>query len=106
MDDAYCGGGDTNEGITSTAIPISAAAQKQIKAAIFMGDPRYIAGLSYEVGTCAAQGVRPVAYFFRKYLSNTARSIVCPAPRRLRVPVREQHPVVLRRCGPVLLQRW
>ncbi|KAG8869834.1 carbohydrate esterase, partial [Tulasnella sp. 331] len=39
FDDAYCGGGDTNEGLTSTAIPISAAALKKIAAAIFMGDP-------------------------------------------------------------------
>ena len=58
MDDAYCGGGDTNEGLTSTAIPISAAAQKKIAAAIFMGDPRHIPGLSYNVGTCQASGVR------------------------------------------------
>jgi hypothetical protein len=28
-----------------------------IKAAIFMGDPRYIYGLSYDVGTCTAHGV-------------------------------------------------
>ena len=57
MDDAYCGGGDTNEGLTSTAIPISSAAQKMIAAAIFMGDPRHIPGLSYDVGTCQADGV-------------------------------------------------
>ncbi|KAJ7854552.1 putative acetyl xylan esterase [Mycena olivaceomarginata] len=59
MDDAYCGGGDTNEGITNTAIPISAAAQKKIAAAIFMGDPRHIPGLSYNVGTCQASGFAP-----------------------------------------------
>jgi acetylxylan esterase len=58
MDDAFCGGGDTNEGITSTAIPIQAAAVDMIKAAIFMGDPRHIPGLSYNVGTCQASGVR------------------------------------------------
>ena len=57
MDDAYCGGGDTNEGLSSTAIPISAAAQKKIAAAIVMGDPRHIPGLSYNVGTCQASGV-------------------------------------------------
>jgi len=28
-----------------------------IKAAIFMGDPRYINGLSYNVGSCRANGV-------------------------------------------------
>ncbi|KAJ7045272.1 putative acetyl xylan esterase [Mycena alexandri] len=59
MDDAYCGGGDTNEGLSSTAIPISAAAQKKIAAAIFMGDPRHIPGLSYNVGSCQASGFAP-----------------------------------------------
>lgn len=62
FDDAFCGGGDTNEGLSSTAIPISSAAQQKIAAAIFMGDPRHIPGLSYNVGTCQASGVRPV-YF-------------------------------------------
>lgn len=50
-------GGDTAEGITSTAVPLSSAAVSQIKAAIFMGDPRFVSGLSYEVGTCKAGGV-------------------------------------------------
>ncbi|KAJ7162005.1 putative acetyl xylan esterase [Mycena crocata] len=59
MDDAYCGGGDTNEGLGSTAIPISLAAQKKIAAAIFMGDPRHIPGLTYNVGTCQASGFAP-----------------------------------------------
>jgi len=59
FDDAYCGGGDTNEGLTSTAIPISTAAQAKIAAAIFMGDPRHIPGLSYNVGTCEASGFAP-----------------------------------------------
>jgi hypothetical protein len=35
-----------------------------IKAAIFMGDPRYRYGFSYEVGTCAAQGVSAVSRHF------------------------------------------
>ncbi|KAJ6479334.1 putative acetyl xylan esterase [Mycena vitilis] len=59
MDDAYCGGGDTNEGLSNTAIPISTAAQKKIAAAIFMGDPRHIPGLSFNVGTCQASGFAP-----------------------------------------------
>ncbi|KAG4026251.1 hypothetical protein MFRU_043g00550 [Monilinia fructicola] len=59
MDDAFCGGGDTNEGLTDTRIPIQASAVNMIKAAIFMGNPRYIYGLSYEVGTCRAQGFAP-----------------------------------------------
>ena len=58
MDNAFCGGGDTAEGIASTAIPIDAAALKKVKAVIMMGNPRYVAGLPYELGTCKAQGVR------------------------------------------------
>ncbi|KAI0064294.1 putative acetyl xylan esterase [Artomyces pyxidatus] len=59
FDDAYCGGGDTNEGLSSTAIPISSAALSKIAAAIFMGDPRHIPGLTYNVGTCQASGFAP-----------------------------------------------
>jgi len=71
FDDAYCGGGDTNEGLTSSAIPISTAAQAQIKAAIFMGDPRHIPGLSYNVGTCEASGFAPRPTGFQcPYASN------------------------------------
>lgn len=59
MDNAFCGGGDTNIGLSNTAVPISAAAVNMIRAAIFMGDPRHIPGLSYNVGTCQASGVSP-----------------------------------------------
>jgi acetylxylan esterase len=63
MDDAFCGGGDTNIGLSSTAIPIQASAVNMIKAAIFMGDPRHIPGLSYNVGTCQASGVRILSIY-------------------------------------------
>ncbi|QSZ33189.1 hypothetical protein DSL72_002775 [Monilinia vaccinii-corymbosi] len=59
MDDAFCGGGDAGQGLKNTAIPIQASAVNMIKAAIFMGNPRYIYGLPYEVGTCKAQGFSP-----------------------------------------------
>ncbi|KAF8847212.1 cutinase [Acephala macrosclerotiorum] len=59
FDDAFCGGGDTNEGITSTAVLIQASAINMITAVIFMGDPRHIPGLSYNVGTCQALGFAP-----------------------------------------------
>ncbi|KAF9052082.1 putative acetylxylan esterase precursor [Panaeolus papilionaceus] len=59
FDDAFCGGGDSNEGISDTSIPIQASAVNMIKAAIFMGDPRHIPGLSYNVGTCNANGFAP-----------------------------------------------
>jgi acetylxylan esterase len=36
----------------------------QIKAAIFIGDPRYIYGLPYDVGTCTAEGVSSFPNFF------------------------------------------
>lgn len=60
MDNAFCGGGDTSAGITDTSVPLSSAAVSAIKAAIFMGDPRFVAGLSYDVGTCESGGVSPV----------------------------------------------
>ncbi|KAH6614403.1 carbohydrate esterase family 5 protein [Chaetomium sp. MPI-SDFR-AT-0129] len=59
MDNAVCGGPDSGSGITSTTPPISAAALGQIKAVIEMGSPRFVAGLSYNVGTCSAQGFAP-----------------------------------------------
>jgi hypothetical protein len=57
FDDSFCGGGDLNEGYTNTAVPLSASAVNMIKAAIFMGDPRYRYGFTYDVGTCTAYGV-------------------------------------------------
>jgi len=79
MDDAYCGGGDTNEGLSSTAIPISAAAQKKIAAAIFMGDPRHIPGLSFNVGTCQASGFAPRPAGFQCPFASNIQSY-CDAP--------------------------
>ncbi|KAK3116662.1 hypothetical protein LTR53_002709 [Teratosphaeriaceae sp. CCFEE 6253] len=56
IDNAFCGGGDSAEGISSTAIPINSGALAQVKAVIMMGNPRFQAGFSYEVGTCKAGG--------------------------------------------------
>ncbi|KFX87432.1 hypothetical protein V490_08252 [Pseudogymnoascus sp. VKM F-3557] len=56
FDTALCGGGDPNQGYTNTAVLFSESAVTQIKAAIFMGDPQYVSGLPYNVGTCAAGG--------------------------------------------------
>ncbi|KAL0945273.1 hypothetical protein HGRIS_000784 [Hohenbuehelia grisea] len=81
IDDAYCGGGDTNEGLGNTAIPISTAAQAKIAAAIFMGDPRHIVGLSYNVGTCQASGFAPrPAGFQCPYASNIQSYCDSPDP--------------------------
>lgn len=57
MDNAYCGGGDSIEGVKDTNVLVSQDALKMVKVAIFMGDPRYVAGFPYEVGTCKTQGV-------------------------------------------------
>lgn len=57
MDNAFCGGGDSNIGLSDIKTPIQDSAIKMIKAAIFMGDPRHIPGLPYNVGTCKANGV-------------------------------------------------
>ncbi|KAL2107951.1 hypothetical protein VUR80DRAFT_4446 [Thermomyces stellatus] len=56
MDNALCGGGDPGAGISDTSVPISPSAVNMIKAAIFMGDPRWQYGLAYQVGTCRAGG--------------------------------------------------
>ena len=57
MDDALCGGGDANEGLTSTTAPISSTVAAQIKAVIWMGDPRHSPGEPFNVGTSTAGGV-------------------------------------------------
>ncbi|KAL2062004.1 hypothetical protein VTL71DRAFT_6270 [Oculimacula yallundae] len=79
MDNAFCGGGDTTSGLTDTKTPIQASAITMIKATIFMGDPRYITGLPYNVGTCKASGfaprpngfVCPVASSIQSYCDST-----------------------------------
>jgi len=71
FDNAYCGGGDPGQGLTDTSIPISTSARAKIAAAIFMGDPRYVAGLSYNVGTCTQYGFDPRPSGFQcPYASN------------------------------------
>lgn len=95
FDDAYCGGGDTNEGLTSTAIPISTAAQAQIKAAIFMGDPRHIPGLSFNVGTCQASGVSSILTLTLSF-ANISRhsSLHAPQDSNVRLPAIYSHTVM------------
>ncbi|EWC44444.1 hypothetical protein DRE_06812 [Drechslerella stenobrocha 248] len=59
MENAFCGGGDSNIGLSDTSTPINPSALNMIKAVILMGDPRYMAGAPYNVGTCTAQGFAP-----------------------------------------------
>lgn len=64
MDAALCGGGIPNQGYTDTSVLLSSSAVNMVKAAIFMGDPLFRAGLSYNVGTCSAGGFdeRPAGF--------------------------------------------
>lgn len=63
MDDAFCGGGDPNQGISSTAASISSSVGSQLKAMIWMGDPRHTPGAPYNVGTSTAAGVSICSFF-------------------------------------------
>ncbi|KAJ7643237.1 cutinase-domain-containing protein [Mycena rosella] len=54
-------------GLTSTAIPISTAAQKKIATAIFMGDPFHIPGLSYNFAPRPAGFQCPFASNIQSY---------------------------------------
>ncbi|CEL11597.1 Putative Acetylxylan esterase [Aspergillus calidoustus] len=64
IDAALCGGGVPNQGITNTAVRLSSSAVNMVKAAIFMGEPLFRAGLPYSVGTCSAGGfdARPAGF--------------------------------------------
>lgn len=50
MDNAVCGDDSNKVGLTDAALNMT-------KAVILMGDPRHIAGLPYNVGSCTASGV-------------------------------------------------
>ncbi|KAL4874353.1 cutinase-domain-containing protein [Aspergillus karnatakaensis] len=65
LDAALCGGGVPNQGITNTAVRLSASSVNMVKAAIFMGEPLFRAGLPYSVGSCAAGGfdARPAGFY-------------------------------------------
>ncbi|KAK5107981.1 hypothetical protein LTR62_008875 [Meristemomyces frigidus] len=63
IDTAFCGGGDSTEGVSS-GTQLNSAALAAVKAVIMMGNPRYEYGFSYEVGTCKAGGfdARPASF--------------------------------------------
>lgn len=61
MDNAVCGGDDNKVGLSDAAL-------KMTKAVILMGDPRHIAGLPYNVGSCQASGVSPHSLFDPRFL--------------------------------------
>ncbi|KKA30377.1 hypothetical protein TD95_001007 [Thielaviopsis punctulata] len=55
MDDAFCGGPDGSS-MAANAATVSAAAGDKVAALIWMGDPRAIGGLPYQVGTATLGG--------------------------------------------------
>ena len=57
MDNNICGGPDNGASISDSTVPLSASAVNQVKAVVMLGNPRYINGLAYGVGTCDAGGV-------------------------------------------------
>ncbi|KAL5364370.1 cutinase [Aspergillus floccosus] len=59
IDDAMCGGGNANMGISDTAAAISSDVGSHVKAMIWMGDPRHTPGAPYNVGTSTAAGFDP-----------------------------------------------
>jgi acetylxylan esterase len=69
MDAALCGGGVPNQGVTDTSVRLSSSAVNMVKAAIFMGDPLFRAGLPYDVGTCGAGGVFITLSFLFRFWS-------------------------------------
>ncbi|RGP69723.1 acetylxylan esterase 2 [Fusarium sporotrichioides] len=56
MDNNICGGPDNGASISDSSVPLSASAVEQVKAVIMLGNPRFINGLAYGVGTCDAGG--------------------------------------------------
>lgn len=76
MDNALCGGAGAT---------LSGNALKAVKAAIFMGDPHNVVGLSYNVGTCQAQGVRHIAPVSNVNMKLTSTSSL-PAPAASSAP--------------------
>lgn len=104
FDVALCGGGDPNQGYTNTAVQLSAGAVGQVKAAILMGAPTYVYGLSYDVGTCKAGGVsHHDAHLTLRVDKLTTLTVRCSFGQ-LQMPICREDPELLRRPRPLLLQ--
>ncbi|KAI7269891.1 acetylxylan esterase precursor [Hortaea werneckii] len=58
-DNALCGGGDPNQGITYTYPLITSAASNAIKAVIWAGNPRNSPAETFHYGSCTAGGFDP-----------------------------------------------
>ncbi|GIZ37994.1 hypothetical protein CKM354_000142100 [Cercospora kikuchii] len=80
-DNALCGGGDPNQGITDTKVLVTSAAANAIKAVIWAGNPRNSpAESSFRVGTCSAQGFDPRPQGFSCPAFQSKLRSYCDAP--------------------------
>ena len=57
MDDVFCGGPDGESLPATQSTLITAPIGAKVAAIIFMGDPRHVAGLPYNVGNATEPGV-------------------------------------------------
>ncbi|KAM3421898.1 Acetylxylan esterase 2 [Cercospora zeina] len=80
-DNALCGGGDPNQGITDTKVLVSSSAASAIKAVIWGGNPRNSpAEKSFHVGSCTAQGFDPRPQGFSCPAFQSKLQSYCDAP--------------------------
>lgn len=84
-------------------MPIQSSAINKIAAVILQGDPRYVNGLSYNVGTCRAQGVThpPFSSISTLLTRHTVRASPVWIP--MQIP-RSKHPILLWLHRSILLQ--
>jgi len=84
-DNALCGGGDLNQGVSSTAATISAAARANIKAVIWAGNPRNSPSeSSFHVGSCTNGGVSIVPDRYPPHDADRFIPVLCSPLQRLR----------------------
>ncbi|KAK1768615.1 hypothetical protein QBC33DRAFT_384661 [Phialemonium atrogriseum] len=86
MDDSFCGGPDGSS-LNLTGTLISDAVAKDVASNILMGDPRYVAGLSFNVWNTTAGGVSThihrYIYTYIQALAVHARAVVLTTARSL-----------------------
>jgi acetylxylan esterase len=56
MDDAFCGGPD-GQSLTTPTVPVPQQVGARVVAMIWMGNPRFVGGLPYNVGSARLGGV-------------------------------------------------
>jgi uncharacterized protein YjaZ len=95
MDNNICGGPDSGAGISDSSVPLSASAVQQVKAVIMLGDPRFVSGLPYGVGTCTAGGVSHpiISYLTPLTIFSSMPALLASA---VPMPTRSRYTVTLR----------